>query len=202
VQLSATSHAPADSRQVVVGARNPSAGHAALDPVQVSAASQTPADGRQTVVGAAKVSAGQAALVPVQLSATSHAPAEVRQISVAGLNTSAGQSLLIPSQTSAASQRSAETRQTVPLGARFVWQTPAALQVSAKSHAPAASPHTVPTLTGVETQTATSVPLLFCTSQLSAVQTLLSLQIVVAQGFNCGVTTRSVQSHFDPVPAC
>ena len=51
VQLSATSHWPADDRQTVLVGKNESAGQVAELPVQLSATSQTPADGRQTVVG-------------------------------------------------------------------------------------------------------------------------------------------------------
>jgi hypothetical protein len=54
----------------------------------------------------------------------------------------------------------------------------------------------------VKTQVPMRLPGVPLTSQLSVVHTLSSLQIFVAHGFKSVVTTRSVQSHFDPVPAC
>src|SRR5439155_946698 len=78
VQLSATSHEPAEARQTVLEDWKASAGHAALDPVQLSATSHEPAEARQTVLEDWKPSAGHAALDPVQLSATSQGPAEAR----------------------------------------------------------------------------------------------------------------------------
>jgi hypothetical protein len=54
----------------------------------------------------------------------------------------------------------------------------------------------------VKTQVPMRLPGVPLTSQLSVVHTLSSLQIFVAHGFKSAVTTRSVQSHFDPVPAC
>ena len=67
VQVSATSHTPADARHVVVLGRNASVGQLTL-PLQVSATSQTPADARHTVPVATRASAGHAALVPPQTS--------------------------------------------------------------------------------------------------------------------------------------
>ena len=72
VQLSSTSHCPADARQVVVEDRKPS--WQAPAPSQESVPSQAPPVEvpTQVVVAAAKPSAGQAPVVPEQLSATSH----------------------------------------------------------------------------------------------------------------------------------
>jgi hypothetical protein len=78
LHTSATSQAPAETRQVVPALTSASAGHAALVPMHVSATSQAPADARHTVVDAAKASAGHAELVPVQVSATSQLPADAR----------------------------------------------------------------------------------------------------------------------------
>ncbi len=65
-------------------ATNPSAGHAAAEPVQDSATSQMPAEARQTSVDGWKPSAGQSAPEPVQDSATSQGPADVRHVIVEG----------------------------------------------------------------------------------------------------------------------
>src|SRR5262245_23069143 len=72
VQLSATSHSPADARQVVVDGRKPSTQCPA--PSQESVPSQAPPleVPVQAVVAGWKLSAGQAPDVPVQLSAMSH----------------------------------------------------------------------------------------------------------------------------------
>lgn len=64
------------------------------------------------------------------------------------------------------------------------------------------APQEVPLAAGVKTHVPTRLPGVPETSQLSVVHELSSLQILVAQGFSWVVTTRSVQSHFDPVPAC
>jgi hypothetical protein len=58
VQVSATSHGPADGRQTKDDGRNSSSGHWAEVPVQVSATSQGPADGRHTVVAGSNRSGG------------------------------------------------------------------------------------------------------------------------------------------------
>src|SRR5262249_13219649 len=79
VQVSATSHTPAEARHTVVEGWKPSAGQAADVPVHVSATSQGPADARQTVVEGWKPSAGQGLPVPLQGSATSHGPVDARQ---------------------------------------------------------------------------------------------------------------------------
>src|SRR5438105_2917310 len=78
LQLSATSHAPADDRQTAVLLA--SAGQSGPDPVQCSARSQTPAAERQTSVFEAKLSPGQVALPPLHVSMTSQEPAELRQV--------------------------------------------------------------------------------------------------------------------------
>src|SRR5947208_5541623 len=79
VQLSATSHCPADSRQVTLAALYAST-QTLLVPVQWSAGSSShtpPSDvPMQCVVADWKASAGHVPDVPVQLSATSHWPAE------------------------------------------------------------------------------------------------------------------------------
>jgi hypothetical protein len=125
----------------------------------------------QGVVADAKPSAGQVFDMPSQLSATSHCPADWRQMVVAGCFLSV-QPGFIPSHLSSTSQTPADWRQTVPA------------------------------LPGVWTHCACSVPLLSTTWQLSIVQTSLSSQFALIQGFIWGVTVRGVQSHFDPVPAC
>jgi hypothetical protein len=61
-----------------------------------------------------------------------------------------------------------------------------------------ALPQTAPSCVGSWWQTATPLS----TAQLSAVQTLSSSQSAVTQGSRTVVKSRSVQSHFDPVPAC
>ena len=78
LQLSATSHAPAEDRQTAVLLA--SFGQFGPVPVQVSARSQTPADERQTTVFEAKPSLGQVALPPLHVSMTSQEPAELRQV--------------------------------------------------------------------------------------------------------------------------
>src|SRR5262249_37912420 len=83
VQLSATSHSPADSRQGVVADWKPSTHFPA--PSQESVPSQGPPFEVpvQAVVLGAKPSAGQPPDEPVHLSATSHSPADSRQVVVA-----------------------------------------------------------------------------------------------------------------------
>lgn len=51
VQVSCTSHSPADDRQIVSLERKSSGGHASLAPSQASATSHTPVEARQTVPG-------------------------------------------------------------------------------------------------------------------------------------------------------
>src|SRR2546421_8641431 len=77
VQVSATSHWPAEGRQVTLAALYAST-HVLSLPVQWSAASSShapPCDAPMQLVDAdAKPSAGHAPEVPVQVSATSHLP--------------------------------------------------------------------------------------------------------------------------------
>src|SRR5204863_41038 len=105
VQLSATSHWPAESRQVVVAGRNTSTHAVALAPLQWSAPSSSQespfAEPVQLAVATLKPSAGQALVVPVQLSATSHWPADSLHVVVAGWNTSTHAVALAPLQWSA-----------------------------------------------------------------------------------------------------
>src|SRR5204862_211731 len=92
VQLSATSHWPAEARQVVAADLKASLQVVALVPEQWSAASSSHTPPCELPVHAAvaglKPSAGHAPLDPVQLSATSHWPAEPRQAVALGLKTS------------------------------------------------------------------------------------------------------------------
>ena len=91
VHISATSHCPADDRQVTVLALKTST-HVLAAPEQWSAASSShapPSDAPvQLVVADAKPSAGQSPLVPVHCSATSHWPVAGRHVTVLGANTS------------------------------------------------------------------------------------------------------------------
>ena len=114
VQLSATSHSPADARQIEVAARKPSTQWPA--PSQESDPSHAPPFDVPThvVVEGRKPSAGQALDEPEQLSATSHEPAAMRHTVPAMAMTSDGQLLLAPLQVSAMSHPPATPRQTVP----------------------------------------------------------------------------------------
>ena len=103
VQLSATSHTPADVLHSVVAGSNTSAGQAVELPVQFSAMSHAPADALHSVVAGSNTSAGQAVELPVQVSAMSHTPADGRHSVVAGSNPSAGQAAELPVQFSATS---------------------------------------------------------------------------------------------------
>ena len=100
VQLSATSHCPADARHSKVAGWKTST-QVLLLPVQWSLASTShapPCDVPvQCVVLDAKAFAGHAPEVPVQLSATSHWPAEARHSKPAAWKTST-QLLLVPVQ--------------------------------------------------------------------------------------------------------
>ena len=98
VQLSATSHCPAELRQMVVADLKTST-HVLLVPEQWSAPSHAPPCEVpvQLVEDDAKASAGQAPELPVQLSATSHWPAEARQTVLLGKKTST-HVLLVPEQ--------------------------------------------------------------------------------------------------------
>ena len=81
VQVSATSHGPADARQVKVDPWKTSI-HVLLDPEQRSAPSHAPPFDVpvQLAVAGWKPFAGQAPDVPVHVSATSHGPADARQV--------------------------------------------------------------------------------------------------------------------------
>ena len=107
VQLSATSHGPAEGRHVVVAAANPSAGHAPDVPVQLSGTSHGPVEGRHSVVAGKKASTQWPApsQESVQEPIGSQGPSlEVpMQIVVAGWNPSAGHALDVPVQLSATS---------------------------------------------------------------------------------------------------
>ena len=83
LQLSATSHCPADARQIVVDGLKPST--QAPAPSQESVPSHAPPFDVPThvVVAGWKPLAGHAPDVPLQLSATSHCPADARQVVVA-----------------------------------------------------------------------------------------------------------------------
>ena len=138
VQLSATSHWPAEARHSVVAGLKPST-HVLAVPEQESVASHAPSCELpvQGVVAGAKPFAGQVTVVPVQLSATSHWPAEARQMVVDGFLASAGQSLVFPSQLSATSQSPADSLQMVVDGfLTSVGQLPLPSQLSATSHWP------------------------------------------------------------------
>jgi hypothetical protein len=136
VQFSATSHTPAEGRQTVLLAANPSAGHVAELPVQVSATSQTPADARHTVPAASFTSAGQLTDEPSQVSATSQVPAAARHTVPAATLESAGQGAVVPLHVSATSQTPAAARHTVPAAtATPPAQLPAALHFSPLVHA-------------------------------------------------------------------
>src|SRR5439155_193204 len=141
LQNSAGSHAPAEARHSVVAGWKTSAGQSLVTPSQLSATSQGPAAGRHTAVLFA--SAGQVALVPVQASATSHAPAAGRH-TVPAWPAGCWHASLLPSHWSSVHGLPSSVH-AVPL-ACFASAGHAALepvQVSARSHAPAAARHTV-----------------------------------------------------------
>ena len=100
VHISATSHCPAEARQVVVAGSTTST-QLSLVPLQWSAASSShapPCEAPvQRVLLDLKLSAGHAPELPVHISATSHCPIEARQVVVAGLKTST-HVLLVPLQ--------------------------------------------------------------------------------------------------------
>ena len=100
VQLSATSHWPAEARHSKPAPWKTST-HELLVPVQWSAGSLShapPCDVPvQCVVLEAKPSAGHAPDVPLQVSATSHCPAEARHVKPAAWKTST-HVLLVPVQ--------------------------------------------------------------------------------------------------------
>src|SRR5207244_10867262 len=122
---------------------NVSAGQSLPLPSHVSATSQVPATGRHTVVAGSFVSAGHVGLVPVQVSATSQVPAAGRHTAPA-LPAGCWQVTSVPLQASVV-QGLASSVQMVPLGC-FASGGQVVLdpvQVSARSHSPAAARHTV-----------------------------------------------------------
>ena len=147
VQLSATSHWPAESRQTVPEDLKVSTQVLAV-PLQWSASSQAPPCEVpvQVVVIEANASAGQAPEVPVQLSATSHWPVEPRQTVVGGLKAST-QVSLVPLQWSASSQTppcEVPVQVVVTNAKASAGQAPESpVQLSATSHWPAEPRQTV-----------------------------------------------------------
>jgi hypothetical protein len=113
LQVSGASHWPAEGSPQLLPARaNPSAGHAADEPLQLSATSHGLAEGRHIVFALAKPSEGQVLLTPSQDSATSQSPAEGRHTAV--LLASGGQAAELPVQVSATSQAPTDPRQVAP----------------------------------------------------------------------------------------
>ncbi|HKY27066.1 MAG TPA: hypothetical protein VJM12_03885, partial [Pyrinomonadaceae bacterium] len=145
VQLSATSHCPAEGRHVVVAGWKPST-QAPL-PSQESVPSQAPPleVPVQEVVAAAKPFAGHAPESPVQLSATSHCPAEARHSVVAGWKPSTQAPL--PSQESVPSQTpplEVPVQEVVAAAKPSAGHAPESpVQLSATSHCPAEARHSV-----------------------------------------------------------
>jgi hypothetical protein len=152
--VSATSHSPAEARQIVP-LRKLSPGHAAPEPVQFSATSQTPAEVRHTLVFGRNRSVGQAADDPVQLSGRSQIPAEARHDVPPTTYELLGQTAELPVQYSMTSHTPPEGRQIVVLGRNVLpghvrlvpLHTPSVAQL------PAAASHTVPAATGVQAST-------------------------------------------------
>ena len=105
VQVSATSHVPADARHTVLDDLNTST-HVLAVPEQWSAMSlsQAPACDApvQVVADDRKTSVGQVPVVPVHVSATSHCPADPRHVKLDAWKTST-HAPLVPVQWSAAS---------------------------------------------------------------------------------------------------
>src|SRR5215831_17237968 len=98
VQVSATSHGPAEARQIVP-ALPAGCVHVTRVPLHTSAVHGFPSSVHAVPEGC-RASAGQAALEPVQVSATSHSPADGRHTVVAGANPSAGHAAEPPVQVS------------------------------------------------------------------------------------------------------
>src|SRR5437773_237578 len=120
VQVSSTSHAPADPRQTAPPL--PAVCWAApFVPSHSSVLHGFPSSVHAVPAGSF-ASAGQVALDPVQFSAGSHSPPDGRQVVVAGLKASFGHVLLDPVQSSSRSQSPAEARQTVPALPAGCWQ--------------------------------------------------------------------------------
>jgi len=100
VQLSATSHSPAEARHTVPPGVTTSTGQLLFVPSQLSGAShESPDPARHTNVLGWTPSGGQVVLIPVQVSATSHAPLATRQ-TAPELPTACWQVTLLPLQVS------------------------------------------------------------------------------------------------------
>src|SRR5438309_1918600 len=145
VHISATSHWPAEGRQVTLAALYAST-QTLLVPVQWSAgsSSHTPLCDvpMQCVVADWKASAGHVPDVPVHISATSHWPAEGRHVTVAAWYAST-QTLLVPVQWSAGSSSHTPPCElpmqcVVPYSTPFRSHVPdVPVHISATSHWPA-----------------------------------------------------------------
>ena len=120
-----------------------SAGQLALVPVQLSAGSHSPADERHSVNAGRKPSTGHVELVPVHVSTASHAPAAARQTAPA-FPAGCWHASLLPSQVSVV-HGLPSSMHAVPLGCLASGGQAALLpvQLSARSHSPAAPRHTV-----------------------------------------------------------
>src|SRR5439155_649574 len=155
VQLSATSHWPAEARHCVPPATKTSTHDLSL-PLQWSAPSHKPPVDVpvQLVAAGATASAGHAPEVPVQLSATSHWPAEARHCVPPATKTST-HDLSLPLQWSAPSHKPPVD---VPVQLVAAGATASAghapevpVQLSATSHWPAEARHCVPPATKTST---------------------------------------------------
>jgi hypothetical protein len=147
VQLSATSHGPADARQTVLADWKAST-HVFAVPLQWSGASHAPPFDEPVHVAVLgwKPSAGHALDVPVQLSAASHGPAEARQ-TVLGDWKASTHVFAVPLQWSGASHAPPFD---VPVQAAVLGWKPSAghatdvpVQLSATSHEPVEARQTV-----------------------------------------------------------
>src|SRR5439155_21762235 len=108
-------------------------------------------------------------LEPVPFSARSPPPAHARHATPAGRKPSGGQSLPTPSQLSATSQRSAAGRHSRLLLRSAGHAAFDPVQVSVRSHTPAAARHTVPEGSSVSLGQSVLVPVQFsATSQSPA----------------------------------
>jgi len=146
LQLSATSHCPADARHCVPAPSFASFGQAFAVPSHASTASQTPAAARHCVPADFTASAGHAALEPVQVSATSQVSVAARQ-TVPALPAGCVQATPVPSQISRV-QTLPSSVQAVPADFLVSDGQVALLpvQVSATSHSSAAARQTAPAL--------------------------------------------------------
>jgi hypothetical protein len=150
VQVSATSHGPAEGRHTVDEGRKTLSWHWAELPVQVPAASHGPLASAQINPSGLNWLGGHWASVPVQNSGRSHGPAEGRHSRVEGKNTLSWHWAELPVQVPAASHGPLASKQTVPAGLNWFSGHCGELAVhsSGRSHGPAAARHTVPTLSG------------------------------------------------------